>query len=184
MTHMIIITVTYYISSVVVLGVFMLDDGGAAIPRALQPHSMRLLPPPTRTLSRLPPPSSGARRRTLFAARFVRKWPQNRRSSHVPSFPAIIRARLRGELRGGKELSVRCCVAWEKLLEPKLQRASVPVEIFTVVGATLRLVAAGVGLLADSTFKANSETEDGVYDHERSWAYDGSCQVKLNAGKD
>ncbi|KAL4151606.1 hypothetical protein PRNP1_008548 [Phytophthora ramorum] len=50
----------------------------------------------------------------------------------------------------------------------------------------VRLVTAGVVQLgwADSTFLANSETGDGVGDHERSWAYDGARQVKWNGGKD
>ncbi|EEY66373.1 uncharacterized protein PITG_03939 [Phytophthora infestans T30-4] len=50
----------------------------------------------------------------------------------------------------------------------------------------VRLVTAGVVQIgwADSTFEANSETGDGVGDHERSWAYDGARQVKWNGGKD
>ncbi|OWZ23084.1 hypothetical protein PHMEG_0002107 [Phytophthora megakarya] len=50
----------------------------------------------------------------------------------------------------------------------------------------VRLVTAGVVQIgwADSTFEANSETGDGVGDHERSWAYDGARQVKWNNGKD
>ncbi|POM79639.1 HECT E3 ubiquitin ligase, partial [Phytophthora palmivora] len=48
------------------------------------------------------------------------------------------------------------------------------------------LVTAGVVQIgwADSTFQANSETGDGVGDHERSWAYDGARQVKWNNGRD
>ncbi|GMF18966.1 unnamed protein product [Phytophthora fragariaefolia] len=50
----------------------------------------------------------------------------------------------------------------------------------------VRLITAGVVQIgwADSTFEANSETGDGVGDHERSWAYDGARQVKWNGGKD
>ncbi|CAI5709062.1 unnamed protein product [Hyaloperonospora brassicae] len=50
----------------------------------------------------------------------------------------------------------------------------------------VRLVTAGVVQIgwADSTFEVNSETGDGVGDHERSWAYDGFRQVKWNNGKD
>ncbi|KAG7397339.1 hypothetical protein PHYBOEH_000851 [Phytophthora boehmeriae] len=50
----------------------------------------------------------------------------------------------------------------------------------------VRLITAGVMQLgwADATFHANSETGDGVGDHERSWAYDGARQVKWNSGKD
>ncbi|KAG7385721.1 hypothetical protein PHYPSEUDO_001175 [Phytophthora pseudosyringae] len=50
----------------------------------------------------------------------------------------------------------------------------------------VRLVTAGVVQVgwADSTFEANSETGDGVGDHERSWAYDGARQVKWSGGKD
>uniref|UniRef100_M4BHB1 C3H1-type domain-containing protein n=1 Tax=Hyaloperonospora arabidopsidis (strain Emoy2) TaxID=559515 RepID=M4BHB1_HYAAE len=50
----------------------------------------------------------------------------------------------------------------------------------------VRLVTAGVVQIgwADSTFEANSESGDGVGDHERSWAYDGFRQVKWNNGKD
>ncbi|KAE8884109.1 hypothetical protein PF005_g4958 [Phytophthora fragariae] len=50
----------------------------------------------------------------------------------------------------------------------------------------VRLVTTGVVQIgwADSTFEANSETGDGVGDHERSWAYDGARKVKWNGGKD
>ncbi|RQM18437.1 hypothetical protein DD237_000883 [Peronospora effusa] len=50
----------------------------------------------------------------------------------------------------------------------------------------VRLVTAGVVQIgwADSTFEANSETGDGVGDHERSWAYDGARRLKWNSSKD
>ncbi|CAH0473325.1 unnamed protein product [Peronospora belbahrii] len=50
----------------------------------------------------------------------------------------------------------------------------------------VRLVTAGIVQIgwADSTFEANSETGDGVGDHERSWAYDGARRVKWNSGKE
>ncbi|CAI5734201.1 unnamed protein product [Peronospora destructor] len=50
----------------------------------------------------------------------------------------------------------------------------------------VRLVTAGVVQIgwADSTFEVNSETGDGVGDHERSWSYDGARRLKWNGGKD
>ncbi|TYZ66381.1 hypothetical protein PybrP1_004113 [[Pythium] brassicae (nom. inval.)] len=50
----------------------------------------------------------------------------------------------------------------------------------------VRLVTAGVAQLgwADGSFAADSAAGDGVGDHARSWAYDGSRQLKWSAGRE